>query len=375
MADPETSHETIWTSKDIVEMFQVRNYRRQFDGKYRMQENSTWTFQSILNDNLFRVYLAHLNVDKCSTDHLTIFVGNSVQGKGKRQRFCNDIKSNSAIGTWFEFRSSAIVVQFFTNNEDDHSGDGFEIVVVSSPIDSQDSDTLIFAMSIVGGIVGLVAVCLFAFFYVKIKRDRIVKEQQRRNLINEILNEAYQIEKESFENMLMEMGSERFLAMVKELNIPSDHVQLGDTSIQSDLSQGHFSTVRRAQIVNSAGDQAEGGGNEQGQGREIVLKCLLSNGSREDEIMAFLREAAIQYQLQHENVMPLVGITVIQEMPHLVFDFMQNGNLKEYLRANCFLGLDAQKRLMQFCLQISQGMAYLHSKNISTAIWLPEMCW
>ena len=367
MTDPEKSHETIWTSKDKVETFNITNYKRLSDGKYRMKENSTWSFQSIANDNLFRVFVAHLDVDQCSTDHLSVFQGDSVQLSGLRHRFCNDGHLNSAVGKWFEIQSPSIVIQFYTNNLDDHKGDGFEVVVLSAPIDTEDSDTLTFILSIVGGVLGLVGVCLFALLFVKFKRDKILKEQQRKNLINEILKEAYQIEKESFENILMEMGSEKFLAMVKELNIPSDKVQLSNISnLDEELTQGHFSTVRRGHLVNRDDDNAEGERvNEGVQGREIVVKCLLPNGSREDEIMAFLREAAIQYQLKHENLMPLLGITVIQEIPHLVFDFMKNGNLKEYLRNHSSdYANDGQKGLMQFCFEISQGMAYLHSKNI-----------
>ena len=45
-------------------------------------------------------------------------------------------------------------------------------------------------------------------------------------------------------------------------------------------------------------------------------------------------EARIMLNLNHPNVMPLIGVALDEEMPLLIIPFMINGTLLHYLRIN-----------------------------------------
>jgi len=57
---------------------------------------------------------------------------------------------------------------------------------------------------------------------------------------------------------------------------------------------------------------------------------------------------------QHENVLELIGVTLVDRMPAILLPLMQNGDLRSYLR-------DAdnqisEKDLIGFAIQIAQGI-------------------
>ena len=45
-----------------------------------------------------------------------------------------------------------------------------------------------------------------------------------------------------------------------------------------------------------------------------------------------MRELCIWVRLQHENILPLIGMVVIDGVPVLASDWMENGTMNEYLR-------------------------------------------
>jgi serine/threonine protein kinase len=51
-------------------------------------------------------------------------------------------------------------------------------------------------------------------------------------------------------------------------------------------------------------------------------------------IQSFTREILIWKQLEHENILPLLGVTVIEGIPCTVSEWMENGTMDAYLIAH-----------------------------------------
>ena len=49
-------------------------------------------------------------------------------------------------------------------------------------------------------------------------------------------------------------------------------------------------------------------------------------------MQAFARELCIWARFDHENVLPLIGIAVIDGIPVLASEWMENGTMNEYLK-------------------------------------------
>lgn len=83
------------------------------------------------------------------------------------------------------------------------------------------------------------------------------------------------------------------------------------------------------------------------------LKCDSRSVARVlDEMRS---EMDIMKSLQHENIVETVGI-VLDPMPLLVMEFVQNGALSSYLRSHPDL---CTSQLLQFATDVASGMAYL----------------
>ena len=50
------------------------------------------------------------------------------------------------------------------------------------------------------------------------------------------------------------------------------------------------------------------------------------------EVGAFLEEAVIMRDFDHENVLSLIGIVMKGSQPYVVLPYMANGDLKSYIR-------------------------------------------
>lgn len=66
-------------------------------------------------------------------------------------------------------------------------------------------------------------------------------------------------------------------------------------------------------------------------------------------------------KLSHSKLVQLYGVCTQRFPMCLVFEFMENGCLSDYLRAR--KGQLAQDVMLAMCLDVSEGMAYLESSN------------
>lgn len=66
-------------------------------------------------------------------------------------------------------------------------------------------------------------------------------------------------------------------------------------------------------------------------------------------------------RLSHCKLVQLYGVCTQRSPMCLVFEFMENGCLSDYLRAR--KGSLSQDVMLGMCLDVSEGMAYLESSN------------
>ncbi|EUC67019.1 tyrosine kinase domain protein [Rhizoctonia solani AG-3 Rhs1AP] len=90
-----------------------------------------------------------------------------------------------------------------------------------------------------------------------------------------------------------------------------------------------------------------------------VLRFTLSTGDvAKKELKRTAREIYNWSKLDHENVNKLMGVIMFRERLGMVSEWMEHGNLRQYLSRNS--GLDRG----ELCVQIARGVAYLHGVNM-----------
>ncbi|KAJ8079869.1 hypothetical protein PM082_016694 [Marasmius tenuissimus] len=99
------------------------------------------------------------------------------------------------------------------------------------------------------------------------------------------------------------------------------------------------------------------------QGKNVALKMLRTFQTQADKsriYRRFCKEALIWHKLEHEFVIPFLGIDAenFPRQPCMVSPWMVNGTLNQFLRKNPRCNLD------KLLYQIIQGVDYLHSKGV-----------
>jgi len=83
---------------------------------------------------------------------------------------------------------------------------------------------------------------------------------------------------------------------------------------------------------------------------------------KNEEIMEIEKEIKILNKLKHKNIVTLIGIKKINNETFMIMEFMNGGDLLNYLRRN-----DKNLKendLFNFSIQIANGMKYLEENNI-----------
>ncbi|XP_045533834.1 tyrosine-protein kinase Btk29A isoform X2 [Papilio machaon] len=114
--------------------------------------------------------------------------------------------------------------------------------------------------------------------------------------------------------------------------------------LHEELGAGQFGVVRRGKLFGT---------------RDAAVKMMKEGTMSEDD---FIEEAKVMTKLQHDNLVQLYGVCSKRRPIYIVTEYMCNGSLFNYLRraAPDQLG---PALLLDMCLQVCKGMAYLERHN------------
>ena len=91
-----------------------------------------------------------------------------------------------------------------------------------------------------------------------------------------------------------------------------------------DLGQGHFGVVVQAEATNI----------EEGKEKSTVAIKVLKEGASPQVKKEFFREASLMCAFDHPNILKLLGVCIKMEPLCMIFEYMELGDLNNFLRKN-----------------------------------------
>lgn len=92
----------------------------------------------------------------------------------------------------------------------------------------------------------------------------------------------------------------------------------------------------------------------------VAVKMMHKDAMSED---SFIEEASTMTQLSHPNLVQLYGVCSRRRPIYIVTEYMKDGSLQQYLHKRRSTLLSQPVRLIDMCLQVCRGMAFLEEKG------------
>ncbi|XP_062855926.1 tyrosine-protein kinase ITK/TSK isoform X2 [Trichomycterus rosablanca] len=135
---------------------------------------------------------------------------------------------------------------------------------------------------------------------------------------------------------------------IEELEPEQWELNAEELSLGGELGSGQFGLVLEGTWCNSE-DKVE---------KKVAVKTVREGAMSDEE---FKDEAKVMMKLSHPKLVRLYGVCTQQSPMYLVFEFLENGCLTDYLRSK--RGRVSQEALLGMCIDVSEAMAYLESSN------------
>lgn len=131
---------------------------------------------------------------------------------------------------------------------------------------------------------------------------------------------------------------------VAEWEVDPDHLLLSKK-----VGQGAFGAIHKGTF----------------RGEEVAIKYIKSDFNKEFEyIKEFAQEISIISELAHENIVKFIGACTKGERVCIIYEYMANGNLKDYLQKSGKGSKLSDVERLKYALEVCRGMVYLSKKNI-----------
>ncbi|CAA7049988.1 unnamed protein product [Microthlaspi erraticum] len=92
-------------------------------------------------------------------------------------------------------------------------------------------------------------------------------------------------------------------------------------------------------------------------GRKVAVKVLKESTSNGED---FINEVASMSQTSHVNIVSLVGFCFEGSKRVIVYEFLENGSLDQFISANASSSAEWRMRLYEIALGVARGLEYLH---------------
>ncbi|GMH76993.1 hypothetical protein TL16_g07258 [Triparma laevis f. inornata] len=127
-------------------------------------------------------------------------------------------------------------------------------------------------------------------------------------------------------------------AVLKSLQIDSEEIEI----LQYGIAKGAFGEIHKANY----------------NGQTVALKTLLH--LEEDSLLLFKHEILLSAQLQHPNVILLIGACWDRSMIALVLEFAEGGSLDVALKKNFKRGWNWSDPLLKIVIDVASALEFMH---------------
>ena len=205
---------------------------------------------------------------------------------------------------------------------------------------SSTGDPAVIAVGVVIPILVIVVLVLVVFIIILLRNSR------RKVAINRKFPSKLDVPSEC----IIDDGYDPKMMEYDELpNIPRENI-----TYIGDLGEGNFGMVMKGEATGITPKEPS----------TLVAIKVLKEGSNKDAKNDFIKEAVHMNQFDHPNILKLLGVCFDKEPLCLIFEYMDLGDLKSYLRKNAVSSSQSSsnftiQQMVDMAVDIAAGLEYL----------------